>query len=59
MTGSTPFLIESSDYFKRSFKKLTKIHHGQFVEKIARVLEDYNLLRVNSPPLCDVKSRDE
>lgn len=40
MTGSTPFSIESSDHFKRSFKKLAKIHHGQFVEKVARVLED-------------------
>lgn len=40
MTGSTPFSIEESDSFKRSFKKLAKIHRGGFVALIAKVLED-------------------
>ena len=40
MTGSTPFLIEETDNFKRSFKKLAKVHRASFVELIAQVLED-------------------
>ena len=39
MTGSTPFSIEDSDNFKRSFKKLAKIHGSDFVEVVAQVLE--------------------
>ncbi|HEY9874343.1 MAG TPA: hypothetical protein V6D12_12955 [Candidatus Obscuribacterales bacterium] len=39
MTGSTPFLIEQSENFKRSFKKLAKIHGVGFVELVAEVLE--------------------
>ncbi|UBF27029.1 type II toxin-antitoxin system RelE/ParE family toxin [Kovacikia minuta CCNUW1] len=40
MTGSTPFSIEESDNFKRSFKKLAKVHKGSFIELIAKTLED-------------------
>lgn len=40
MTGSTPFLIEESENFKRSFKKLAKIHGSGFVELVTEVLED-------------------
>ncbi|MBH8571974.1 hypothetical protein I8752_02780 [Nostocaceae cyanobacterium CENA369] len=40
MTGSTPFSIEESDNFKRSFKKLAKFHGSSFVELVAQVLED-------------------
>jgi mRNA-degrading endonuclease YafQ of YafQ-DinJ toxin-antitoxin module len=40
VTGSTPFLIEESDNFKRSFKKLVKVHKTRFVELIAKTLED-------------------
>lgn len=41
MTGSTPFSIEHSDNFKRSFKKLVKIHGKTgFVEIINKVLEE-------------------
>lgn len=40
MTGSTPFSIEHSDNFKRSFKKLVKIHGTGFVEIITKVLEE-------------------
>lgn len=40
MTGSTPFSIEETDNFKRSFKKLAKVHRASFVELIAQVLED-------------------
>lgn len=40
MTGSTPFSIEESDNFKRSFKKLAKVHRGNFVALIAEALED-------------------
>ncbi|NET60087.1 MAG: hypothetical protein F6K47_29255 [Symploca sp. SIO2E6] len=40
MTGSNPFLIEESDNFKRSFKKLAKVHGTDFLEFIAGVLED-------------------
>ncbi|MCW5314993.1 hypothetical protein GTQ43_14600 [Nostoc sp. KVJ3] len=40
MTGSTPFSIEKSDNFNRSFKKLAKVYRSDFVECIAEVLED-------------------
>lgn len=40
MTGSPPFSIEESDNFRRSFRKLTKVHKGGFVELIAKALED-------------------
>lgn len=40
MTGSTPFSIEKSDNFQRSFKKLAKFHGNSFVEIVAQVLED-------------------
>ena len=48
MTGSTPFLIEKSDNFSRSFKKLAKAHKvykDSFVELIAKTLEDL----INNP----------
>ncbi len=40
MTGSTPFSIEESDNFKRSFKKLAKVHGTGLIELITRTLED-------------------
>ncbi|TVQ16049.1 MAG: hypothetical protein EA367_21185 [Leptolyngbya sp. DLM2.Bin15] len=40
MTGSIPFSIEETDNFRRSFKKLVKIHKNNFVELIAKTLED-------------------
>ncbi|MFP5274322.1 hypothetical protein [Coleofasciculus sp.] len=40
MTGSSQFLIEESDNFKRSFKKLVKVHGASFVELVADILED-------------------
>lgn len=40
MTGSTPFLIEKSDNFQRSFKKLAKFHGSTFVELVAEALEN-------------------
>jgi len=40
MTGSTPFSIEASDNFNRSFKKLAKVHRDSFVALIAKTLED-------------------
>jgi mRNA-degrading endonuclease YafQ of YafQ-DinJ toxin-antitoxin module len=40
VTGSTPFSIEESENFKRSFKKLAKIHGVGFVELVAEILED-------------------
>ena len=40
MTGSTPFSIEPSDNFKRSFKKLAKVHRDSFVALIGKTLED-------------------
>ena len=40
MTGSTPFSIEASDNFKRSFKKLAKVHKDSFVALIGKTLED-------------------
>lgn len=39
MTGSTPFSIEESENFKRSFKKLAKVHGTGFVELVAEILE--------------------
>lgn len=40
MTGSILFSIEETDNFKRSFKKLAKVHRNSFVELIAKTLED-------------------
>lgn len=40
MTGSTPFSIEESENFKRSFKKLAKVHGSSFVKLVVEVLED-------------------
>lgn len=40
MTGSTPFSIEKSDNFNRSFKKLAKAYKSDFVERVTEVLED-------------------
>lgn len=40
MTGSSQFLIEESDNFKRSFKKLAKVHGASFVELVADILEN-------------------
>lgn len=39
MTGSNPFLIEKSDNFKRSFKKIVKALGDDFVELVTEVLE--------------------
>lgn len=40
MTGSTPFWIEETENFKRSFKKLAKVHGSSFVELVVKILED-------------------
>jgi mRNA-degrading endonuclease YafQ of YafQ-DinJ toxin-antitoxin module len=43
MTGSTPFSIDKSDNFQRSFKKLVKIHkvnQDNFIQLIAEALEN-------------------
>ncbi len=40
MTGSTPFSIETSENFNRSFKKLAKVHGTGFVELVTKILED-------------------
>jgi mRNA-degrading endonuclease YafQ of YafQ-DinJ toxin-antitoxin module len=40
MTGSTPFLIERTENFDRSFKKLAKVHGEKIVTMISQVLED-------------------
>ena len=40
MTGSPPFSIEESEQFKRSFKKLAKVHRTSFIALIAQTLED-------------------
>lgn len=40
MTGLTPFSIEKSDNFQRSFKKLAKAYRSDFVECVAQILED-------------------
>lgn len=49
MTGSTPFSIEPSDNFERSFKKLAKIHNkGNFAEIIGKSLEQ--LVEEQYPP---------
>ncbi|MBN3924386.1 hypothetical protein [Nostoc sp. NMS4] len=40
MTGSTPFSIEKSDNFNRSFKKLAKAYKSDFVKRVTEVLED-------------------
>lgn len=53
MTGSTPFLIEESDNFKRSFKKLAKALGNDFLERVAEVLE--NLIEDQYP----INSRNE
>jgi hypothetical protein len=40
VTGSTPFSIEKSHNFQRSFEKLAKFHGNSFVELVAQILED-------------------
>ena len=40
MTGLNPFSIEDSDGFNRSFKKIAKSHKDNFLEMIAKTLED-------------------
>lgn len=40
MTGSTPFSIELSENFRRSFRKLEKAYGADFVELVAKALED-------------------
>ncbi|NHC34693.1 hypothetical protein [Scytonema millei] len=42
MAGSTPFSIEDSENFNRSFKKLAKAHKttNGFVECVDKILED-------------------
>ena len=40
MTGSTPYSIEESENFNRSFKKLAKIHGAGLVEFVTEVLEN-------------------
>ena len=40
MTGLTPFSIEKSDSFQRSFKKLAKAYRSDFVECVAQILEN-------------------
>lgn len=47
MTGSTPFSIEASDNFRRSFKKLAKVHGASFVELIGEALD--NLIEEQYP----------
>jgi mRNA-degrading endonuclease YafQ of YafQ-DinJ toxin-antitoxin module len=40
VTGSTPFSIETSENFKRSFKKLAKVHGNRFVELVTEIIEE-------------------
>jgi mRNA-degrading endonuclease RelE of RelBE toxin-antitoxin system len=40
VTGSTPYSIEYSERFQRSFKKLAKAYRSDFVELIAKTLEE-------------------
>ncbi|GAP93971.1 hypothetical protein [Leptolyngbya sp. NIES-2104] len=40
MTGSIPFSIEESENFKRSFKKLAKVHKNTLIELVAETLEN-------------------
>ncbi|MGB3760253.1 MAG: hypothetical protein WBA07_28395 [Rivularia sp. (in: cyanobacteria)] len=53
MTGLTPFSIEKTGNFKRSFKKLAKLYGNDFIEIIAEILE--NLIEDQYP----IKSRQE
>lgn len=49
MAGSTHFSIEESENFKRSFKKLAKVHkNNKFVERTLLILED--LIENQYPP---------
>lgn len=40
MTGSNPFSIEASEKFKRSLKKLAKVHGDSFVELVTQIVEN-------------------
>jgi hypothetical protein len=40
VTGSTPYSIEYPERFQRSFKKLAKAYRSNFVELIAKTLEE-------------------
>lgn len=64
MTGSTPFLIEESENFKRSFKKLAKTHGANFVELVTEILENltedqYPLNSRNEPLPGKIKLGEE
>lgn len=39
MAGLTPFSIENTDNFQRSFKKLYKNHGDAFLERVNSILE--------------------
>lgn len=47
MTGSTPFLIDKTANFKRSFKKLAKVYGNDFIKVVAEILE--NLIEEQYP----------
>ncbi len=47
MTGSTPFSIEKTGNFKRSFKKLAKLYGNDFIEIVAEILD--NLIEEQYP----------
>ena len=53
MTGSTPFSIEKTNNFKRSFKKIVKVYGKDFLGIVAEVLE--NLIEDQYP----INSRKE
>ncbi|QSJ18416.1 hypothetical protein JYQ62_06455 [Nostoc sp. UHCC 0702] len=40
MTGSIPFSIDETEKFKRSLKKLKKVHGNAFIEFVIEILED-------------------
>ena len=66
MTGLTPFSIEKSDNFQRSFKKLAKAYRSDFIECVAQILENLierdenkqNLYGSNSEPGLEASYAD-
>ncbi|QYO67696.1 hypothetical protein [Leptolyngbya sp. 7M] len=40
MVGSNRFSLEETDNFKRSFKKLSKVHRSALMDAVANILEE-------------------
>jgi len=54
VTGLTPFSIEKSDNFQRSFKKLAKAYRSDFIECVALLNEAIKLAKCSHPHIVQI-----